>query len=94
MQAPPRRLTLAWLILVALLAGNAALAFVLPPGFSLAANLSVAAVMAIILLSIFMELGRRLSLYWIFAGAGFFWLALLFGLTASDYLTRFSFAPI
>ena len=28
--------------------------------------------------------------FWVFAGAGFFWLAILFGLTAADYLTRCS----
>jgi predicted MFS family arabinose efflux permease len=37
--------------------------------------------------------GRRRSLLWVFAGAGFFWLALLFTLTPADYLTRYNFAP-
>ena len=93
MRTLPARLIVAWLALIALFASNVLLAFLLPAALSLAANLMVGAVMAAVLMAIFMELGRRLSLYWIFAGAGFFWLALLFGLTASDYLTRFTFAP-
>ena len=49
--------------------------------------------MAAMVLVIFMELDRGVSLFWVFAGAGFFWLAMLFVLTAADYVTRYSFAP-
>ena len=92
-RAPPRRLTVAGLALLGLFGANVGLAFLLPTAASLAVNLGIGAAMAAVLLVVFMELGGRLTLYWIFAGAGFFWLALLFGLTASDYLTRFTFAP-
>ncbi len=57
------------------------------------AHVLIAAAMAAIVLIVFMELDRGKSLLWVFAGAGFFWLALLFVLTAADYLTRYSFAP-
>jgi len=93
MPRPPRRLVIGWLALVLLLAGNIFLAFAARGGLLLAANLTVAAAMGLIVLGVFMELGRGVSLFWVFAGAGFFWLAILFSLTAADYLTRYSFAP-
>lgn len=91
-QRPPRRIVLVWLILLVLLGGNTALAFIGLGAFAPIAHVGVAAVMAAIVLIIFMELDRGLSLFWVFAGAGFFWLAILFVLTAADYLTRYSFA--
>jgi len=93
MQSPPRYLLLAWLALAALLAGNIALAFLEQGPVSLFINLAVAAMMAAIVLTLFMELRSSAGLLWVFAGAGFFWLSLLFCLTAVDYLTRYSFAP-
>lgn len=89
---PPRRIAIVWLILLALLGGNIALAYV---GLGIAApavHVVVAVAMAALVLVIFMELDRGASLFWVFAGAGFFWLAILFALTAADYLTRYSFA--
>ena len=93
MPRPPRRLVLVWLVLVGLLAGNAALAFVGLGALAPFAHIAVAATMAAIVLVSFMELDRGVSLFWVFAGAGFFWLAFLFTLTAADYLTRYSFTP-
>jgi len=93
MRYPPRRLLVSWAALAMLLGGNVALAFIVPAALSLAVNLLVAAIMAGIVLILFMELGRRSPLIWVFAGAGFFWLAILFCLTAADYLTRYNFAP-
>ena len=92
MHRPPIRLVLAWLALLVLLAANIALAH-LGFGGKTAANLAVAGAMTLMVLSIFMELSRRAALFWVFAGAGFFWLAILFGLIAADYLTRYSYAP-
>ena len=92
MPMPPRRIAIVWLILLALLAGNITLAFV---GLGIAApaiHLVVALAMAALVLVVFMELDRGASLFWVFAGAGFFWLAILFALTAADYLTRYNFA--
>ena len=90
---PPRRIAIVWLILLGLLGGNIALAYV---GLGIAApavHVVVAVAMAALVLVIFMELDRGASLFWVFAGAGFFWLAILFALTAADYFTRYSFAP-
>jgi cytochrome c oxidase subunit 4 len=88
-----RRLIAAWVVLVALLAGNIGLAFLGAGAICTAGHVVIAAAMALIVLIVFMELDRGLSLLWVAAGAGFFWLALLFILSAADYLTRYSFAP-
>ena len=93
MPRPPRRMATAWLILLALLGGNIVLAYAGLGRAAPAIHLAVAAAMAALVLILFMELDRGASLFWVFAGAGFFWLALLFVLTAADYLTRYNFAP-
>ncbi|HEX3953675.1 MAG TPA: hypothetical protein VHW90_08895 [Stellaceae bacterium] len=91
--SPPRRLIFAWLGLGLLLAVNIGLAFVGLGTWAAPAHLAVSATMAAIVLLVFMELDRGVSLLWVFAGAGFFWLAILIVLTAADYLTRYSYAP-
>lgn len=93
MPRPPRRIVIVWLVLAALLAGNTALAFAGLGVIAPVVHVGVAAAMAVIVLVVFMELDRGASLFWVFAGAGFFWLAILFALTAADYLTRYNFAP-
>ncbi|MBV9523438.1 MAG: cytochrome C oxidase subunit IV family protein [Alphaproteobacteria bacterium] len=78
----------AWLVLVLLLGVSLLLAY-LPLG---AAHtflpLAIALTQAFIIMAIFMKLRGRPSLKWIFAGAGFFWLAILLGLSTTDYATR------
>jgi cytochrome c oxidase subunit 4 len=93
MRWPPKRLLLAWVSLLALLGGNIGMAFVGLGLLAPAAHVLVAAVMALVVLAVFMELDRGASLFWVFAGAGFFWLAILFCLTGADYLTRYGYAP-
>ena len=88
-----RRIILAWIALVVLLGGNIGLAYLGSGMGYTTAHVLIAAAMAAIVLIVFMELDRGKSLLWVFAGAGFFWLALLFVLTAADYLTRYNFAP-
>ena len=57
-----------------------------------AASLLVAAVIASVkaalILLYFMHVRYSNTLIWAVAGAAFFWLAILFGLTGSDYMTR------
>jgi cytochrome c oxidase subunit 4 len=48
----------------------------------------VATVKAILILLYFMHVRYSQPLTWLVAGAAFFWLAILFGLTLSDYYTR------
>jgi cytochrome c oxidase subunit 4 len=54
--------------------------------FPLAA--AIATVKAVLIMLYFMHVRYSKPLTWLFAGAGAFWLAILFGLTFSDYLTR------
>jgi hypothetical protein len=64
---PPRRLIVAWALLLLPLLGNIGLAFV-----RLAPSAPIAHVaMAIVVLAVFMELDRGVSLFCAFAGAGF-----------------------
>jgi cytochrome c oxidase subunit IV len=90
---PPRRLVVVWLVLLVLLGGNTVLVFVGLGVFAPITHVAIAAMMAAMVLVVFMELDRGVPLFWVFAGAGFFWLAMLFVLTAADYLTRYSYAP-
>ena len=50
--------------------------------------LLIAAGKALLVILYFMHLRYSRPLSWIFAGAGFFWLAIMLGLTMSDILTR------
>lgn len=43
---------------------------------------------AALILLFFMHIRYSTPLIWLVAGAGFLWLAILFGLTFADYLTR------
>ncbi|HEX3862808.1 MAG TPA: hypothetical protein VHY35_14055 [Stellaceae bacterium] len=93
MPRPPRHIVFAWLGLLALLAGNIGLAFAGLGSAAPLVHIAASVAMAAIVLVVFMELERGVSLLWVFAGAGFFWLAVLFVLTGIDYWTRYSFAP-
>jgi cytochrome c oxidase subunit 4 len=55
--------------------------------------LAIATAKALLVAAIFMELRERRSLVIAFAGAGFFWLAILMWLAATDFLTRPGFPP-
>ena len=48
----------------------------------------IAATQAAIVFVLFMRLKGPPSLKWLFAGAGFFWLLFLYGLSMTDYATR------
>jgi cytochrome c oxidase subunit 4 len=78
----------AWLALLAALAGSVVSAY-LPLGpagawLPLAFGLLQVAVIA----GVFMRLGEGVTVKWLFAGAGFYWLLILIGLSGTDYLTR------
>jgi cytochrome c oxidase subunit 4 len=55
-------------------------------GFAIAA--SIATIKALLIMLYFMHVRYSLPLTWLVAGAGFFWLGILFVLTLSDYFTR------
>ena len=57
-----------------------------PLNFPLAA--AIATIKVVLILLFFMHVRYSTPLIWLVAGAGFLWLAILFGLTFADYLTR------
>lgn len=76
---------LALLVLLALSAGSALLR--LGP-FNTVANLGIAVIKALLVLTIFMRLKTDNALLRIAASAGFAWLAVMIALSLSDVLTR------
>jgi cytochrome c oxidase subunit IV len=82
---------IAWLVLLALLGVSWGSAY-LPLGQAHAfLPLGIAAVQALIIALVFMQLGRGARVKWLFAGVGFYWLMIMIALSATDYLTRSGF---
>jgi cytochrome c oxidase subunit 4 len=77
-----------WLLLLLLLAITVGSAYIHLGALSIALNLAIAAAKALLITLFFMHLRDSDRLIWLVAGAGFFWLLMLFSLTLSDYLTR------
>jgi cytochrome c oxidase subunit 4 len=53
----------------------------------------IASIKALLIILFFMHVRYSPPLTWLVSAAGFFWLAILFGLTMADYLTR-AFVPL
>lgn len=51
---------------------------------------AIASVKAVLIIMFFMHVRYGSHLIWLVAGAGFFWLAIMFTLTMADYLTRYT----
>jgi cytochrome c oxidase subunit 4 len=82
---------IAWAVLLLLL-GLSVLSSYLNIGiFHPIVNFGIALTQAALVFILFMKLRGRPSLKWVFAAAGFFWLVLLFGFSATDYFTRQGF---
>lgn len=79
---------IAWALLIALLATTVILAEIGLGRWGPVANLSIAAVKTGIVAWVFMHLRRESALVRLFAGAALIWLAILFVLGLSDWLTR------
>jgi len=90
---PPSALLLALLALLALLGLTIALAYQRLGALNTPIALAIATTKALIVAAIFMELRERRPLTIAFAAAGFFWLAILLWLAATDFLTRPDFPP-
>jgi cytochrome c oxidase subunit IV len=90
---PPSILVWALLGLLALLGLTVALAYQRLGAFNTPIALAIATTKALLVAAIFMELRERRSLVIAFAGAGFFWLAILMWLAAADFTTRPEFPP-
>jgi cytochrome c oxidase subunit 4 len=90
---PPRAIIFCWLGLMALLAVTVSVAYLPLGAFNTVVALGIAAAKALLIAAIFMELRERHGLMLAFAGAGFFWLAILLWLAMADYVTRPNFPP-
>ena len=77
-----------WLALMALLALTTGLAFVPLGAANLFISLGIAALKALLVLIVFMELRESGSVIRAAAAAGFFWLAIMIALTTADYTHR------
>jgi cytochrome c oxidase subunit IV len=78
----------AWLVLL-LLTGLSLFSAYLGLGvYAPVVQFGIAATQAAIVFILFMRLKGPPSLKWVFAGAGFFWLMFLYGLSLTDYATR------
>lgn len=85
---PLRRLLLTWTSLMALLAIEFGASF-LPLGRSVRPLLLIPAVLMVATVgTLFMHIGRGITIVRLFAAAGLLWLAILLGLGSLDPLTR------
>lgn len=78
----------AWLALIALFAVSLGSAYLPLGAGNVTLNLFIAAIMTAVLVTFLMDLRRSNSLTRIVAAAGLFWIALMFALTFTDYLSR------
>jgi len=74
--------------LMILLAATVGIAYIHLGEFNVIAALTIAVIKATLIILYFMHVRYSSRLLWVFAGAGFFWLGIIFVLTFSDYLTR------
>ncbi len=56
--------------------------------FNTVIAMTIAVTKAVLVILFFMHVRYSNRLVWVFAGAGFFWLVIMIGLTMSDVLTR------
>jgi cytochrome c oxidase subunit IV len=86
--APLSRYLLVWAALMILLALTLASAFVPLGWLNSALNMGIASIKAALVAAFFMRLRRSSLLFRVCAATALFTLALLFGLSGSDYATR------
>jgi len=77
-----------WLVLLVLFGLSLGTAYLPLGNGNVAANLAIAAVMIALLAAFLMDLRSAQAIIRITAGAGLFWLILMFSLTFNDYLSR------
>lgn len=93
-QRPARILVISWLGLLTLLALTTGAAYLPLGATNTVVALFIATIKAALIAAIFMELRESQRLTLTFAGAGFFWLAIMLWLTLADYTTRPNFPPV
>jgi cytochrome c oxidase subunit 4 len=80
---------LVWVLLLLLFAASLGTAYLPLGGGNIAVNLSIAAVMIVLLVTYLMDLQSAQTIVRVIAAAGLFWLILMFSLTFNDYLSRY-----
>ncbi len=85
---PVRTYVVIFVALMALLGVTVGAAFVDLGPLNLVAAMGIAIVKGALIVMFFMHVRQASRLTWIFAVAGFFWLAIMLVLTMTDYLTR------
>ena len=75
--------------LMILLAATIGVAYIGLGAFNILAALTIACGKALLIIMYFMHARYGPRLIWVFAGAAFFWLGILFVFSFSDYLWRF-----
>jgi cytochrome c oxidase subunit 4 len=74
--------------LMILLAATVGIAYIHLGELNVIAALTIAFIKATLIILYFMHVRYSSRVLWIFVGAGFFWLGILFALAFSDFLTR------
>ena len=74
--------------LMVLLGATVAISYIHLGKLNVIAALTIAVIKAVLIILYFMHVRYSSRLLWIFVGAGFFWLGILFALSFSDFLTR------
>ncbi len=85
---PVRTYLLVFLALMVLLFATVGAAYLPLGGLHLATALTIAAVKAVLIGLFFMHLYQSHRLTWIVSTASLLWLAIMLGLTLSDYIAR------
>jgi cytochrome c oxidase subunit 4 len=85
---PKKTYIFVWMSLLILLAVTVAVSYIPLGWMNAAVVVGIAITKAVIIIMFFMHVRYSPRLIWVFAGAGFFWLCILFALSFSDYLTR------
>ena len=89
MNAPtPRTYSLAGLALLVLLALTIGAAYLQLGPLNTPVAMLISLLKGAVILLFFMHVRYSRPVLWLFVGAGFFWLAIMFALALSDYLTR------
>ncbi len=76
------------LILLVLMVTTIGAAYIDLGPFNIYIALTIAIIKATLVIMYFMHVKYNTKITWIFAGAGFLWLIIMFALTMADYVTR------
>ncbi|HEY9721747.1 MAG TPA: cytochrome C oxidase subunit IV family protein [Oscillatoriaceae cyanobacterium] len=77
-----------WIALMVLLTATVVSYFFNLGPFNVAVNLAIAVAKACLVIVIFMHVRYSHKLVWLYSVGAFYWLAIMFSLTFSDFLTR------